>query len=222
MLQKGKITKALLLFPVATSGLAGLAALVLTIAAVVPGQGMSSSAYLTPMNPECDVWPRETGGDGVVTKEDWQLISQFSVGALQPTPGLEFQKADCAPRSAGGDGKINVSDLVQAGRYVRGLDVLVPASGPTGPVRVSLEGDVWPQETGGDGKITKEDYDLAGEFSVGAKIPSIGLEFQKADTAPKSTSGDGKITVSDWVQTGRYWQGLDASQPAGGPKAPVQ
>jgi hypothetical protein len=86
-------------------------------------------------NLECDVWPRETGGDGRVTKEDYDLIGQFSVGSQTPANGAEFQKADVAPKATGGDGKLTVSDLVQAGRYVSGSDPLQTASGPTSPVK---------------------------------------------------------------------------------------
>jgi hypothetical protein len=48
-----------------------------------------------------------------------------------PTNGLEFQRADCAPRTTFGDGIITVTDWVQAGRYFAGLDPAAIAGGPT-------------------------------------------------------------------------------------------
>jgi hypothetical protein len=43
----------------------------------------------------------------------------------------EFRRADCAPRSSLGDGQLKVTDWVQAGRYLAGLDPLVAIGGPT-------------------------------------------------------------------------------------------
>jgi len=48
--------------------------------------------------------------------------------------GSEFQRADCAPRSDRGDGRLTTSDWVQAGRYAAGEDPVVAADGPTSPV----------------------------------------------------------------------------------------
>ena len=50
----------------------------------------------------------------------------------------EFQRADCAPISTFGDGRLSVSDWVQAGRYAIGLDKLSAAAGPSRPVTASV------------------------------------------------------------------------------------
>lgn len=79
---------------------------------------------------EADVAPRPNGS-GTVVVSDWVQVGRFSVGLDTPTPGSEFQRADCAPRSAIGDGQITVADWVQAGRYSVGLDPVTTAGGPT-------------------------------------------------------------------------------------------
>jgi len=43
--------------------------------------------------------------------------------------GSEFRAADCAPRASLGNGQIGVTDWVQVGRYVAGLDSLTTAGG---------------------------------------------------------------------------------------------
>lgn len=64
-------------------------------------------------------------------------ISNRTVGGghavrLDPLPeGLEFERADCAPRGTLGDGQLKVTDWVQVGRYVAGLDDPTPAGGPS-------------------------------------------------------------------------------------------
>ncbi len=80
---------------------------------------------------ECDVWPKGSG-DGRVSTEDYNLLGQMSVGAVVPLPGVEFQKADCAPAASGGDGVVNAVDLTQAGNYANATAPTIPsASGPT-------------------------------------------------------------------------------------------
>ena len=54
-------------------------------------------------------------------------------GLDTPASGGEFQRADCAPRTTLGDGKITVTDWVQAGRYAAGLDPITAVGGPTVP-----------------------------------------------------------------------------------------
>lgn len=83
---------------------------------------------------EADVAPRPTGS-GTLVVSDWVQIGRFSVALDMPTAGVEFQKADCAPRATQGDGQITVADWVQAGRYSVGLD---PVSASGGPVLPSL------------------------------------------------------------------------------------
>lgn len=82
---------------------------------------------------EGDVAPRPNG-NGSLTISDWVLLGRFATGLETAESGSEFQRIDCAPRSALGDGKITLSDWVQGGRYSAGLDPLTPAGGPSAPV----------------------------------------------------------------------------------------
>ena len=92
-----------------------------------------SSPYPLPVaGLEADVAPR-TDGDGSLLVNDWVQVGRFVAGLDIPTPGLEFQRADCAPYAERGDAQLLVNDWVQAGRYVAGLDVPQPENGPTGP-----------------------------------------------------------------------------------------
>ncbi|MGI6138805.1 MAG: GLUG motif-containing protein [Candidatus Hydrogenedentales bacterium] len=82
---------------------------------------------------EADVTPRGDV-DGRFTVTDWVMIGRFAAGLEKAEPGIEFQKADCAPYDTGGDGHIDVADWVQAGRYASGLDPKQKATGPTEPI----------------------------------------------------------------------------------------
>jgi hypothetical protein len=46
-----------------------------------------------------------------------------------PAAGFSYMKIDCAPRTTKGDGLIDLSDWVQAGRFIVGLDIPQPAGG---------------------------------------------------------------------------------------------
>ncbi|HLE61608.1 MAG TPA: DUF4214 domain-containing protein, partial [Pyrinomonadaceae bacterium] len=84
---------------------------------------------------EGDVAPRPMGSNnGTLSVSDWVQVGRFVSGLDQLTPGSEFQRADCAPRSDLGNGSMTVSDWVQAGRYASGLDPVLSAGGPTGPL----------------------------------------------------------------------------------------
>src|ERR1044071_4731443 len=84
---------------------------------------------------ESDVSPRPNG-DQAVTVRDLVLIGRFVAHLDTPANGSEFQRADCAPRASLGDGRLSITDWVQAGRYAAGLDPLTPAGGPTAQVSV--------------------------------------------------------------------------------------
>ena len=72
--------------------------------------------------------------DCLVTATDFTQVGLF-IAHLDETSnvGNEFQRADCAPRSTKGDGRLSVADWTQSGRYAAGLDPVVFAGGPTGP-----------------------------------------------------------------------------------------
>lgn len=81
---------------------------------------------------EGDVAPLPNG-NGLVTATDWVKIGRYAAGLDAADDGIQFQRADCAPRSSAGGGTVTVSDWVQAGRYVAALDPTTPAGGPTAP-----------------------------------------------------------------------------------------
>lgn len=109
-----------------------------------PGGGASNPLPFTVVqNYEADVSPR-SGGNGSVTVSDWTLMGLFAAAIETPANGGEFQRADCAPRTAGdgvtlvlGDGRITVADWALAGRYAAGL---IPPTIPGGPSSPSTAG----------------------------------------------------------------------------------
>lgn len=83
---------------------------------------------------EADVEPRPGGkNNGTVNALDAARIGRFSAGLDTANNGSEFQRADCAPRSAKGDGRIDALDWAQAARYAALLDEVQTADGPTTP-----------------------------------------------------------------------------------------
>jgi len=75
----------------------------------------------------------DLNNDGVVDGADWVKLGRIVVG-LDPVPtGLNFMRADAAPKSTKGDGVIDGGDWVQVGRWVVGLDATQAAGGPTTP-----------------------------------------------------------------------------------------
>lgn len=73
----------------------------------------------------------DMNGNGIVTITDWVKVGRI-VARLDPVPvGVDFLKADCAPRSSLGNGALSITDWVQAGRYAANLDPLTPVGGPS-------------------------------------------------------------------------------------------
>jgi hypothetical protein len=73
-------------------------------------------------------------------------VGRFASQLESVVSSLQFQRADCAPRSSLGNGAITVSDWVQAGRYAVGLDPLTAAGGPLSPEAGSGGGEVAPTQ----------------------------------------------------------------------------
>jgi hypothetical protein len=97
---------------------------------------------------EADVAPRPQG-NGSVTITDWVQIGRFAAGLDTAAAGVEFQRADCAPRDTKGDGRLTVADWVQAGRYATGADAIAAAGGPTTQAsQPSLAGGAWSPSAG--------------------------------------------------------------------------
>ena len=64
----------------------------------------------------------------------------------------------------GGDGKVNVADWMQAGRFVASLDIVTPGS-------EFQRLDCAPYSTAGDGKITVADWVQVGRYAAGLNGP---------------------------------------------------
>lgn len=107
----------------------------------LPANFTSETLTLPASAMEGDVFPRPAG-DGSLTISDWVQVGRYVAGLDSPTNDVEFQRADCAPRSTLGDGALTVSDWVQAGRYAAGLDPAVRAGGPTSAVPAVVVGAV--------------------------------------------------------------------------------
>ncbi len=79
---------------------------------------------------EGDVSPR-TNGNHTMGIADWTQAGRFVAGLDVVSNTLEFLRADCAPRTNGGDGRLSIADWVQAGRYAFGFDGIAAIGGPT-------------------------------------------------------------------------------------------
>ncbi|MBI1763546.1 MAG: putative Ig domain-containing protein, partial [Acidobacteria bacterium] len=94
-----------------------------------PSQVFPFTIYPSATRFEGDVWPR-LGGDGAVEASDVRQMARFAL-KLDALTGAEFQRADCAPSQTRGDGRFDLTDVVQAQHYANGIGVLAEAGGPT-------------------------------------------------------------------------------------------
>lgn len=101
------------------------------------------------------------------------LPTNYSVGVLTITQGYE---ADVAPRPNGNNnGTVTVTDWVQIGRFVAGLDTAAVGS-------EFQRADVAPKESLGDGRLSVSDLTQAGRYAA-------GLDTVVAAGGPTSPSG---------------------------------
>ncbi len=96
----------------------------------LPVNYQNGTVTLTPTVFEGDVFPRPSGNQAVTFADSVQA-ARFAARLDIAAAGPEFQRADTAPRATLGDGQIKVTDWVQVGRYVAGLDPVVAIGGPT-------------------------------------------------------------------------------------------
>ncbi len=89
----------------------------------------NGTVTISPSAFEGDVFPR-TNGNQSITAIDLDQLGRFIAKLETPVNSGEFQRADCAPRSALGDAQLKVTDWVQAGRYSIGSDGLQVVGGP--------------------------------------------------------------------------------------------
>jgi hypothetical protein len=63
---------------------------------------------------------------------DWVRLGRFAAALDTPQNGLEYRKADCAPKETSGCGEpVSVTSWTQAGRYAAALDAWQSAAGFT-------------------------------------------------------------------------------------------
>jgi hypothetical protein len=79
-----------------------------------------------------------------------------------PAAGYE---GDVAPRGTGGNGRLNVGDLAQIGRFIAGIDTPVPG-------REFAKADCAPRSTRGNGLLTVADYTQTGRYVAGLDPPT--------------------------------------------------
>ncbi len=94
------------------------------------------------------------------------IAAQFVAGSLRIGQGYE---GDVSPRPAGqNNGNVTITDWVQIGRFVAGLDVAANGN-------EFQRADVAPRESLGDGRITLADWVQAGRYVAGLEsIPVAG------------------------------------------------
>lgn len=102
-------------------------------AQALPANYSNAAVVLFPTDLEGDASPAPNGNRSLDIF-DWVQVGRYVAGLETITNANEFQRVDCAPRDAGGDGQLKVTDWVQAGRYAVALDPLTVIGGPTAPV----------------------------------------------------------------------------------------
>ncbi|MEP7338233.1 MAG: kelch repeat-containing protein [Acidobacteriota bacterium] len=103
------------------------------------------------------------------------LPANYVAGAVTIAQGYE---ADVAPRP-NGNGSLTISDWVQVGRFVAGLDTPDPGS-------EFQRADVAPRATFGDGRLTIADWVQAGRYAAGLDLPTAA----GGPTSPAATTSD--------------------------------
>jgi hypothetical protein len=105
----------------------------------LPATYTNVTVFITAADLEGDVSPRPIG-NRVLNINDWLLVGRYVARLDYPTNAIEFQRADCAPRTNFGNGAITIADWVQAGRYGFGLDPFTLLAGPMSQTLVSGAG----------------------------------------------------------------------------------
>lgn len=119
-------------------------------------------------------------GLAVLGKADTYSVSYSSnTGVTSVVPAPTSYEADLSPRPNGKrNGKVTLSDWVQVGRFVAGLDGLTSDS-------EFQRADCAPRSTFGDGRITLADWVQAGRYAVGLDpVASAGGAFAPVTSVP--------------------------------------
>lgn len=188
---------------------------------------ISSSLHVSAQSGyEGDVTPRPMGKSGAATQNDYEQIARFALGVESSNAGSEFQRADCAPRGALGDGRVGIADLVQAMRYASGLDPLTAAGGPTAAVEVMTATPSAQTEAAREVKLGTPTY-TATTITVPIELVALGNENalgftlafdQNALSAPIAVLGTDALTgllITNPTQVGSGRLGVGIALSAG-------
>jgi len=163
-------------------------------------------------------------GDGVLLANDIVAIRHLVVGNLLPHPLYnEFQRADSAPAVTKGDGMLDATDIVQARRFIAGLD---PSVAPGGPYR-QIPPSSAPQRSGaGDRTISIGEATAYGSGEVVVPVTMNGngdevaasftLEFDPsklADPRVELANGIETVLTIDATKSGRVTVLIDSASP---------
>lgn len=132
---------------------------------------------------EADVAPRPNGSStGSLTPADYAQAGRFVAGLDAPNAGNEFQRADTAPRVAGGNGSLTAADYAQAARYVVGLDAVVNAFGPTAPVTglTAAKSAVFASRVRSPGVAAVRDLRVVSASGVSGATVQVPIEYEAA------------------------------------------
>jgi uncharacterized protein (TIGR03437 family) len=119
------------------------------------------------------------------------LSANYTGNVVTITQGLE---ADVSPRPSG-NGSVTVTDWVQIGRFVAGIETLAPGG-------EFQRADCAPKDTLGNGALTATDWVQAGRYAAGIDSPVLA----GGPTAPNSLAGNDPILATQ--------QSVVANQPA--------
>ena len=128
----------------------------------------------------------DVNGDGEITEDDFELVSEFNATIKTPTPVQEVA-AD-----VNGDGQFSFADYLIFNQYINN----VISEFPAGNEVVIIYGDV-----DGDGEITQADADIV--MQVGGGIITL-TNIQKIAA---DVNGNGKVNTSDAQLIAQYANG---------------
>ncbi len=172
---------------------------------------------------ESDVSGRYSG-DGGLLANDIVAIRLFVVGNQIPHPLYnEFQRADSAPAVTKGDGMLDATDIVQARRFISGLD---PSVAPGGPYRQITLPPTAQRNASNDRSISVGEATAYGSGEVAIPVTMNGngdevaasftLEFDPsklADPRVELANGIEAVLTSDVTKPGRVTVLIDSASP---------
>lgn len=171
---------------------------------------------------ESDVGGRFTG-DGELHTNDLVLVRNFVVANAMPHELFnEFQRADAAPAVTKGDGMLDATDIVQARRFISGLDASTTPGGPyrniAQPASVQRMSENGRALKIGDGTVYGREVSVpVSMIGNGDEVAvSFTLNFDESRlTNPRVTLADGSdaVLTFDTTNLGRVAVLVDSATP---------